>query len=133
MDETSPTQWLLVLGSNADADAQLDRALAALADMGEIVATSERLAGEDVSGGARVYLNQLVELRMRGDAADLVQLLKAVEREQGRNAERMASGLCDLDIDLLARLDDVGQPQWLAQKPRQIPAVQTLLIARFGG
>ncbi len=132
MTEASGARWLLVLGSNTDAESQLNCALTRLADIGSIVAKSERLAGQDISGGAHVYLNQLVELRMQGDANQLVHMLKAIERTLGRSSERMALGLCDLDIDLLARLDDADAPRWLAEKPRQIPAVKALLMKRFG-
>ena len=132
MTEASGARWLLVLGSNVDADVQLDRALIAIAEKGSIIAASERLAGADIGGGATVYLNQLVELGIPCDVNQLAPMLKSIERALGRSAERMALGLCELDIDLLARLDEGGAPHWLADKPRQIPAVKTLLIKRFG-
>jgi len=130
MDDSRAVRWLLVLGSNVDAEEQLDAALVALDHVGNVIERSSRLAGADVGGGERAYLNQLVELMADVDT-DLRPALKAIEHARGRCAERMARGLCDLDIDLLARLDERDAPQWLAEKPRQIPAVAELLRQRF--
>ncbi len=131
MTERAAQRSLLVLGSNVDAEQQLGEALRALAELGQVTATSPRIASADVAGSGLIYLNQLVELAADCDA--LVAPLKAIERAQGRSPARMLQGLCDLDIDLLARIDEDGRPTWLADKPRQIPAVAELLRAWFAG
>lgn len=132
MPEPETVDWLLVLGSNADAERRLDAARHALADLGDMLEFSRVLAGADIAGGGRGYLNQLVALRCTLDPAGLGAALKRIEAEQGRSPERMAAGLCDLDLDLLARLDQGGRPHWLADKPLRIPAVRELLAERFG-
>ncbi len=131
-ESVSTTHWLLVLGSNVDASGRLRAARAALSQLGEVIGVSDERASADVAGGRLSYLNQLLELRGDLDADRLRAALKSIEAAQGRSAERMSKGLCDLDIDLLGRLDDQGEVHWLASKPRCIPAVQALLQARFG-
>jgi dihydroneopterin aldolase len=131
-DVAATSRWLLVLGSNCDASTQLVAARAALAALGELDEMSEPLASEDVGGSGLEYLNQLVEIVSASDALSLRLALKAIERARGRSPARMQQGLCDLDIDLLARLGDDGALHWLADKPRQIPAVRQLLTLRFG-
>jgi len=131
-DAAVASRWLLVLGSNCDASTQLVAARAALAALGELDGISEPLASEDVGGSGLEYLNQLVEIVSASDSLNLRLALKAIERARGRSPARMQQGLCDLDIDLLARLGDDGALHWLADKPRQIPAVRQLLTLRFG-
>ncbi len=129
-DETAC--WLLVLGSNSDAERQLDAALSTLGALAEVDGVSRRLWGEDVGGGRRPYLNQIVGLRTRLERQALHDAVKAIERDAGRSSLRMDSGHCDLDIDLLARVTAGGTVEWLAEKPRRIPAVATLLREHDG-
>lgn len=132
MPESGAVDWLLVLGSNVDAERRLDAARRGLEALGLVVDSSRVLAGEDIAGGSRTYLNQLVQLRSAIEPVALGAALKRIEADQGRSPLRMREGLCDLDLDLLARLDDAGRPHWLADKPLRIPAVRELLGERFG-
>ena len=125
-------RWLLALGSNHAPEQRLADARAALAALGEVVETSAIAAGDDISGRGARYLNQWLVLASGLDEADLAQRFKAIERDAGRTLERQAQGRCDLDIDLLARLDGDGMPAWRARKPLAIPALRGLLEARFG-
>ncbi len=125
-------RWLLALGSNHAAEQRLRDARAALSALGEVVEMSAIAEGDDISGRGARYLNQWLVLASGLDEADLAQRLKSVERDLGRTAERQAQGRCDLDIDLLARLDPVGKPEWRARKPLAIPALRALLEPRFG-
>jgi 2-amino-4-hydroxy-6-hydroxymethyldihydropteridine diphosphokinase len=128
MTEPAATGWLLVLGSNrADAAARLEAARAALAALGSIERCSPPLDGADIGGRGPRYLNQLLRLRSALPEAALRAALKGIEQAQGRSAARLADGLCDLDIDLLARLDGERVAAWLADKPLRVPAVAAAL------
>lgn len=122
-------QWWLVLGSNAGGEDRFEAARRELAGLGEVVAVSREALGEDIGGGERPYRNQLLSLRCGLDEAALVAALKAIERRCGRSPARMAQGICDLDLDLLARLDRDSDPQWRSDKPLRIPAVRALVEA----
>ncbi len=130
-ESSAPSRWLLVLGSNANAETLLARARADLSTLGEIVGSSRTVEGADIGGGEQPYLNQLVELQMDAEVEAIRAAVKRIETGLGRSAQRMASGICDLDIDVVARLDS-AELTWLADKPRRIPAVQQLLSERFG-
>jgi 2-amino-4-hydroxy-6-hydroxymethyldihydropteridine diphosphokinase len=120
-------RWLLVLGSNVDgAGAILDAALLSLSTLGTLLRHSPRTLGDDIARHGPAYLNQLAELQSAMPQAALTAALKAVEREQGRAPQRLADGLCDLDIDLLA-WHDGDALHWVSDKPLQIPAVRTQL------
>ncbi len=125
------TRWLLVLGSNANAHSLLALARADLSALGEMVNSSRSIEGADIGGGQQPYLNQLVELQMDADVDAVRAAAKRIELQHGRSPLRMASGICDLDIDVVAQLDGAGLT-WIADKPCRIPAVQQLLRERLG-
>lgn len=131
-ESAAVSRWLLVLGSNANARSVLAQARVALNALGEIVGSSRTVEGADVGGGEQPYLNQLVELQMDADVDAVRAATKLIEGQHGRSPQRMANGICDLDIDVVALLDGKHVKTWLADKPRQIPAVQQLLSERFG-
>ncbi|MFA5683748.1 MAG: 2-amino-4-hydroxy-6-hydroxymethyldihydropteridine diphosphokinase [Lysobacteraceae bacterium] len=121
-----PADHWLALGSNVDGEDRLTSALERMARIGQLHHVSAVLTGPDASGGPRPYRNQLVCLRSALTGDDLIAALKTIERQGGRSAERMAQGLCDLDIDLLARHDpQTGMQEW-SEKPLRIPAVRRL-------
>ncbi|MGQ0800036.1 MAG: 2-amino-4-hydroxy-6-hydroxymethyldihydropteridine diphosphokinase [Pseudomarimonas sp.] len=125
------SHWLLVLGSNNNAQSVLAQARAALNELGAVVGSSRTVEGADIVGGQQRYLNQLVELHMEADLEAVRVAAKRIERQHGRSPLRMASGICDLDIDVLASLDGDRVKMWLTDKPQRIPAVQQLLNERF--
>jgi len=127
----SASRWLLVLGSNTNADHVLAQARAALREIGMVVGCSRAVEGADIGGSQQRYLNQLVELHMEADVDAVRAAAKRIERQHGRSPQRMAEGICDLDIDVVALLDGDRVKTWLADKPQRIPAVQQLLGERF--
>ena len=96
-----------------------------------IIAAGETLAGEDIRGGPNRYLNRLVLISSEKTVDEVTVRLKQIERRLGRRSERDAAGHCDIDIDLLARLE-TGQLHWLSIKPLTIPAVRQLVVAWLG-
>lgn len=126
-EPTIAPRWLLVLGSNRDdAGLMLDRAVQAIDALGTIERRSTRIDGDDIAARGPRYLNQVLLLRADG-AADRVRAeLKCIEQALGRDSARLAAGLCDIDIDLLARIDG-DAIDWLTDKPLRIPAVATVL------
>jgi 2-amino-4-hydroxy-6-hydroxymethyldihydropteridine diphosphokinase len=123
---TAP-RWLLVLGSNRDnADALLDRATQEIHALGTIERCSSRIDGDDIAGRGPRYLNQVLLLRADCAGEMLRDHLKRIEQALGRDAARLQAGLCDIDIDLLARIDG-DAIEWLADKPLRVPAVATVL------
>jgi 2-amino-4-hydroxy-6-hydroxymethyldihydropteridine diphosphokinase len=124
MTEHAGRRWLLVLGSNVDdAGPVLDAALQALAALGRLLRCSPRTQGDDIARHGPAYLNQLVEMACDLPQAELTAALKDIEAQLGRDAARLASGLCDLDIDLLA-WHDGATLHWISDKPLQVPAVR---------
>jgi 2-amino-4-hydroxy-6-hydroxymethyldihydropteridine diphosphokinase len=100
------TELVLVLGSNEDAAAQLDRARAALvACFGGLLAASPVLASPASDRPlAPPYLNQAVVVRaLAADRAGLKRELRAIEASLGRVRPARRPGLCPIDIDLLGR------------------------------
>lgn len=118
--------WLIALGSNVQAETRLDEALAALAGLGQVRARSARIDSADAVGRGPAYRNQLAWLRTGADASALRAALKRIERAAGRTPERCAAGLCDLDLDLLARRHGEGW-QVLDGKPLRLAAIRRLL------
>jgi len=128
MAEPALVRWLLVLGSNADdAGGRLDAAIAAIGRLGTIEQASRRVDGDDVGGRGPRYLNQLLRMSTVLDEQTLRAALKQIEAGQGRSEARLAQGICDLDVDLLAWIGSDDRPEFVADKPLAIPAVRLLL------
>lgn len=105
------TEVVLVLGSNEDATAQLERARAALvARFGALVAASPCLSSPaSEAADAPAYLNQAVVIRSVLDRHALKQQLRAIESELGRVRPSPRPGICPIDIDLLGRRGAKGE------------------------
>lgn len=99
-------RWLLVLGSNVDADHQLDRALAGLSELAPLLRVSARLPSPAAdTESAPAYLNQAVLLRTALSFTELKGHLRALETALGRVRPAPRPGWCAIDIDLVASLD----------------------------
>lgn len=118
-------EWLIALGSNVQAEGRLEQALAALAALGQVRETSARVDSVDAAARGPAYRNQLLRLRASADEATLRRALKDIERAAGRDPARIAAGLCDLDLDLLARRQGEGW-RLLDGKALRVPAVRAL-------
>lgn len=130
------TEVVLVLGSNEDAGAQLERAVTALvARFGDLLAQSPRLESP-ASGLAEAppYLNQAVVIRSALDRVALKQELRAIEARLGRVRPAARAGFCPIDIDLLGRWHGSGEPVevWDA-RAAAAPYVQAVVGSLFVG
>lgn len=94
---------VVLLGSNLDAHAQLDRALTALAAEFSITAVSARHPSVATVAGAPPYQNQAACLRTGLDRHALKQRLRAVETALGRQRPAADPLLCVIDIDAVGR------------------------------
>jgi 2-amino-4-hydroxy-6-hydroxymethyldihydropteridine diphosphokinase len=106
------TEVVLVLGSNEDAAAQLERARAALSvRFGDLLAQSPVLASPASDEPmAPPYLNQAVVVRVEGDdCLALKRELRAIEARLGRVRPAPRPGLCAIDIDVLGRWRGLGE------------------------
>ncbi len=92
-------RWLLVLGSDADDQAPMDAAMAALHQLGRVQALTPARRFRDDDGSGRWFTNRLVRLDADAGRDALRGELHAVEREIGRSAQ---SDRVPIDIDLLA-------------------------------
>jgi 2-amino-4-hydroxy-6-hydroxymethyldihydropteridine diphosphokinase len=101
---------VLLLGSNADADAHLDAAIAELRRGFALIACSARhpSAASGVAG-APPYLNQAAVIEYDGDRAGLKAELRAIESRLGRVRPSPDPRLCPIDIDAIGRCD--AQPE----------------------
>lgn len=97
---------VLLLGSNADADAHLDAAIAELRRGFALIACSARhpSAASGVAG-APPYLNQAAVIEYEGDRARLKAELRAIESRLGRVRPSPDPRLCPIDIDAIGRCD----------------------------
>lgn len=127
------TEVVLVLGSNEDAAAQLERARAALvARFGSLLAQSPVLASPASDRpSAPPYLNQAVVVRV--EAADRLALksdLRDIEAGLGRVRPAPRPGWCAIDIDLLGRWrGTAGEIEIWDPKAAAAPYVGPLLAA----
>ncbi|MBV6412614.1 MAG: 2-amino-4-hydroxy-6-hydroxymethyldihydropteridine diphosphokinase [Xanthomonadales bacterium] len=100
---TGSPRIVLLLGSNVDADAQLDRALALLAQEFGLLAVSARLRSAATCPGAPDYANQAALLRCALDHAALKPRLRRIESALGRQRPAADPRLCPIDIDAVGR------------------------------
>lgn len=93
-----------MLGSNVDAEQQLDAATRLLDQQFGVIARSGRhwtaAAG---SAEAPAYLNQALVIRTELDRDPLRELLRSVESQLGRRRPSPQPGLCPIDIDAVGR------------------------------
>lgn len=127
---------VLILGSNEDAAAQLERARAALAQrFGSLLAASPVLASPASDRpSAPPYLNQAVVVRVPvADRAALKRGLRAIEAGLGRVRPAPRPGRCPIDIDLFGRWCGASNDiEIWDDKAAAAPYVAPLLVALNG-
>ena len=98
----APARVVLLLGSNVDADARMDAALAELGREFALVARSARhpsaASGVD---GAPAYLNQAVVIETADERPSLKTRLRAIEARLGQVRPSPDPRLCPIDIDAI--------------------------------
>lgn len=97
---------LLLLGSNADAQAQLQRASARLASDFPLLAQSACFhSPAERSDSAPAYLNQALLIATDLLPTELKARLRAIEADLGRQRPAPDPSLCPIDIDQLLALE----------------------------
>lgn len=95
---------LLLLGSNVDAEAQLQAAVLALRQQFSVEAVSDRHWSVAIGRHeAPAYLNQAVLIRTDLDRDQLKHDLRRIEADLGRQRPSPNPGLCPVDIDAVGR------------------------------
>lgn len=103
--DASARRVLLLLGSNVNADQQLDAALQRLRAQFELTAVSQRhLSPATGDSAAPAYLNQAAIIASAQDRGALKSALRAIEATLGRQRPSPDARLCPIDIDAVARL-----------------------------
>jgi 2-amino-4-hydroxy-6-hydroxymethyldihydropteridine diphosphokinase len=100
--DAMPLRVLLMLGSNVDAERQLDAACTALRQRFDVTAVS-RPHPSPAAGhtGAPAYLNQAAVIATDLDQAALKIELRSIEATLGRQRPSPEPRLCPIDIDAL--------------------------------
>ncbi len=112
-------RYLLVIGSNHRRAQALRLAARRLAEAFTVIAHAGPLPTRDASGPAR-YLNAAAIIASDAPPEKLREILRAIEREAGRDRR---DPRCVLDIDLVARLEGLRVAE--ACKPGDLDAAYT--------
>lgn len=96
---------LLLLGSNVDAEHQLDAALNCLrAQFGVCELSRRHLSPDSGRADAPAYLNQAAIIVSSLDRSTLKTVLRGIEAMLGRQRPSPDARLCRIDIDAVARV-----------------------------
>lgn len=108
-----------MLGSNVDAQRQLDAALALLHERYAVLAVSGRHLSPalGLAGGAP-YLNQAAVIASELDRDQLKAALRDIEAQLGRQRPNPEPRLCPIDIDAIGR----WEPEWVVWDARDYAA-----------
>jgi len=106
MSDKAAPRVILLLGSNADAQANLTAAVAAISLQFPVIAVSARHQSPPANlADAEPYWNQAV-LVMSSLAREPMKLhLRAIEESLGRIRPALDARICPIDIDALAQVD----------------------------
>lgn len=90
---------IIMLGSNDNADNNLDHAISYLEELGDCI-LSERIVSADYTGISSDYSNQAVlcSLYQNASIKDLTLILKNIEKQAGRSLNNLKNVPLDLDI-----------------------------------
>lgn len=126
-------RYLLLLGSNLAQPERVERALTALAALGELTPLTAIERTPARNHPDRYYYNVLAQLDADADRDTLNARLKQIESDLGR--VRDASGVVAIDIDLLATFDAgawQADPHAIAKREfSQSPACELLREAEI--
>ena len=123
-----PTKVILCLGSNVEPRRQrIDNALATLAASATIVAATDAVESDDITGRGEPYLNMAVRCVTDLSLAEFKAIICKAERDGGRSAERTLCGIVDIDIDLIIWGDRVISPADL-ERPYFTPLYRCITV-----
>jgi 2-amino-4-hydroxy-6-hydroxymethyldihydropteridine diphosphokinase len=122
------SRYVLLLGSNVNAEQQIAAALTVLEKkfgvlrLAEVFASADRHAPEVNPH----YLNQAVEIATPNTPASLKQDLREIEKQLGRTRPAIRAGHCEIDIDI-ALCREFDRWIWLDQAARRHEDVRRAL------
>ncbi|MBK8068667.1 MAG: 2-amino-4-hydroxy-6-hydroxymethyldihydropteridine diphosphokinase [Rhodanobacteraceae bacterium] len=124
----TPIHVVLLLGSNVDAEARMDAALAELGSQFALIARSARhpsaASGVD---GAPPYLNQAVVIESNAERQSLKARLREIEAHLGRLRPSPDPRLCPIDIDAIGRCGatfEVWDPKAFSADYARLPLIE---------
>ena len=92
---------IIALGSNADHEANLNRALSLIGGVVDISSQAPAMWTEPVGKAAGMFLNSMVAGQTSLTLDELTEATKLMEAKCGRSAQGTAAGRIDIDIDIL--------------------------------
>ena len=93
---------IVLLGSNVDANENIDAAKERLSEYFEIDLCSSRIGSEPIGENyVTPFLNEAVKLYSDETAEETIAIFKQIETEMGRTPESKITGLVPIDIDLI--------------------------------
>ena len=93
---------IVILGSNVDANENIDAAKERLSEYFEIDLCSSRIDSDAVGENyVAPFLNEAVKLYSDETAEETIAIFKQIETEIGRTPESKITGLVPIDIDLI--------------------------------
>jgi 2-amino-4-hydroxy-6-hydroxymethyldihydropteridine diphosphokinase len=93
---------IVLLGSNVDADQNIDAAKDRLSEFFEIDLCSSRIESEAIGENyVTPFLNEAVKLYSDETSEETIAIFKQIEAEMGRTPESKKKGIVPIDIDLI--------------------------------
>ncbi|HNZ62148.1 MAG TPA: 2-amino-4-hydroxy-6-hydroxymethyldihydropteridine diphosphokinase [Paludibacteraceae bacterium] len=93
---------IVLLGSNVDADQNIDAAKDRLSEFFEIDLCSSRIESEAIGENyVTPFLNEAVKLYSDETSEETIAIFKQIEVELGRTPESKKKGIVPIDIDLI--------------------------------
>ncbi|HOK35794.1 MAG TPA: 2-amino-4-hydroxy-6-hydroxymethyldihydropteridine diphosphokinase [Paludibacteraceae bacterium] len=92
---------IVMLGSNFNADENIDLAKEKLAEYFEIASFSSRIVTDPEGDYPYKFYNEAVKLFSDETAKETINILKQIEKELGRTPESKQTKLIPIDIDLI--------------------------------
>jgi 2-amino-4-hydroxy-6-hydroxymethyldihydropteridine diphosphokinase len=93
---------IVLLGSNVDADQNIDAAKDRLSEYFEIDLCSSRIESEAMGENyVTPFLNEAVKLYSDENSEETIAIFKQIEAEMGRTPESKKTGQIPIDIDLI--------------------------------
>ncbi len=121
-------RYVLLLGSNVNAEQQLTAAIAALDKKFGVLRLAEQVESADrhAPNVNPHYLNRAVEIATPNDVHQLKQELRQIELQLGRTRPALRAGHCEMDIDIALQREQ-DRWLWLDEKTRRHAEVRRAL------